>query len=248
AVSPEQEVLRLHVAMDETGRVDCGEARADLHAEPGCFRRGEPAAPRDVLGERLALDVLHRDERQAVVDADIEDTDDVRMVEPCRESRFAEEAAAEVVIPREVVGETLERDEPFELDVSREVDDGHGAVTERPNDLVAPCEHGGAQWSAPIGPGPCGGPPPCLGGLPFGPFAGGPAGCFGWTTWTHAIRASSVVTELSSGVRRRLGTLALRCATCSASDRASCCARQPSLACAAAATALASRAHCTASA
>ena len=135
-VAPEQEVLRLHVAVDETGRVRRCERARRLRAERRRLERRQRAAAGDELGERLAVDVLHRDVRDAVGLADVEDLDDVRMRQPRGDPPLAQEARAQVLVAREILGEALERDVAAELDVAREVDDRHRAVTERALDLV----------------------------------------------------------------------------------------------------------------
>ena len=96
---------------------------------------------RDELGERLAVDVLHRHERPAVILADVVDVHDVRMREPRGEARLAKKACAQLVVTREVLGEALQRDGASELDVANEVDDRHRAVPERALELVAARDH-----------------------------------------------------------------------------------------------------------
>ena len=92
AVRAEQEVLRLHIAVDQTGGVDGGEPGAHLRAERRGFGRRQLPALRDELGERPPLHVLHRDEGTAVVLADVEDAHDVRVREPRRQACLAEKA------------------------------------------------------------------------------------------------------------------------------------------------------------
>ena len=137
AVRAEKEVLRLHVTVDETGRVGSREPRARLHAERRGLRCGQCPAPGDQLGERLPLDVLHRDERTAVVLTDVEDAHDVRVREPSRQTCLTEKAPPKILVAREVLGEPLQRHRPVELDVVSEVDGCHRAVTQRTNELIA---------------------------------------------------------------------------------------------------------------
>ena len=63
------------------------------------------------------------------------------MREPRGEPCLAEEARTQLVVAREVLGEPLQRDRAVELDVAREVDDGHRAVAERALELVAAGDH-----------------------------------------------------------------------------------------------------------
>src|SRR5262249_19700701 len=128
--------------------------RAHLDAEGRHLGRRQRAASRDELGERLSLDVLHRDEGTSLVLADVEDPHHVRMRQPRGEPRLADEAPPQFLVPREVLREALQRHRPLELDVLGEVDGGHRAVAERPHELVAASdERGGAHpWSPPSPP------------------------------------------------------------------------------------------------
>ena len=137
SVAAEQEVLRLHVPVDETGGVGGRERRAHLDTELRRFGRRQRPVARDELRERLPLDVLHCDEGTALVLADVEDPHDVGMRQPRRETGLADEAPPQVLVPSEVLRQPLERHGPVELDVLGEVDGGHRAVAERPDELVA---------------------------------------------------------------------------------------------------------------
>ena len=53
------------------------------------------------------------------------------------EAGLTEEAAPQLLVPGQVLGEPLQRDRPVELDVVREVDGRHRAVAQRPDELVA---------------------------------------------------------------------------------------------------------------
>src|SRR4029079_10692436 len=125
-----------------------------------------------------------------------EDAHDVRMREARGEPSFAEEAGAQVLVAGEILGETLQGDRPLELDVVREVDDGHRTVPERPLDLVPARDERRPQS-----------PPSPLACFPLWPWpcGGGGAGAGG----VQALCDTSSLTPPVSGSRKRGGT---RCA------------------------------------
>jgi hypothetical protein len=84
--------------------------------------RRKATEPREPLREGLALDVLHDDEGAAVLLAEVVDLDGVRVREPGRDARFAQEPSAEGLVLGERFGDELDRDLPVELDVAPEVD------------------------------------------------------------------------------------------------------------------------------
>ena len=91
AVAADQHVLGLEVAVDEPGGVRGREPRAggDEDVEDlaqGARPLGQP------LGERPALDELHRDEDLAAERADVVHDDDVRVREPRHRLRLAQQA------------------------------------------------------------------------------------------------------------------------------------------------------------
>ena len=119
-----------------TSPAACAAASARrLHAESRGLV-GTDGAARDRAGERLAVDVLHRDVRASVSLADVEHPHDVRMRQPRGEASLAQEARTQVFVPRKVLREPLQGDVPVELPVAREIDDGHRAVAEGALDLV----------------------------------------------------------------------------------------------------------------
>ena len=98
--------------------------------------RGEAAAAGEVLGDGLALDVLHHEERAGAVVADVEHLHDVGVAETGRQSGLLEEPAPEGVVSGEVVGEDLDRHHPAEDGVAGEEYGAHGAVPDTPFDPV----------------------------------------------------------------------------------------------------------------
>ncbi len=101
----------------------------------------------EVVGQRLAgpqhllevgaLDVLHGDERLLAV-AGVVHGDDVGMVELAGGPRLAQErSGARRVAAAAAGGQRLERHQPAEGRVLRQVDDAHGAAAQLLDDLVA---------------------------------------------------------------------------------------------------------------
>ena len=86
--------------------------------------------------QRSALDVLHGDERGALVLEVVEHRDDVRMAERRDEPRLPQETLRErrvgLVKPREL----LQRDVAIELGLARQVDDCHTASPDLAQQLI----------------------------------------------------------------------------------------------------------------
>jgi hypothetical protein len=88
------------------------------------------------MGERPALDILHRDVGTAFEFPDLMDGNDVRMVESCGGASFAEETHAEFRTIRHAFGQQLECDAPVELRIVCEVHFPHTPGTDPTQDLV----------------------------------------------------------------------------------------------------------------
>ena len=138
----DEDVLRLHVAVDHAARVRRGERLAhlapDLRGEP----RLEGALAPDVVGELLALEVLADEVRRAVGEMmHVEDVDDVRMLDRARDRRLAEEPRGHLRVLGELGVERLHREAALlEAEVTRLVDAPHAALADRPDDLVRVAE------------------------------------------------------------------------------------------------------------
>ena len=89
----EQHVRRLHVAMDEPGRVRGVERGRDLSDDRHSPGRGERALAADEGTHVVTRDEPHRDERHAVLFARVVHGDHVRVVGRGRRTRFAHEPA-----------------------------------------------------------------------------------------------------------------------------------------------------------
>ena len=99
-VARDEDVVRLEIAVDDARPMRGREGATDAGHDHGQRRRAQHALPSDALGERLALEVLHRDIRHAFVDAVVEDLHDVDAAEPCRGLSLDEEAGEEAGLPR----------------------------------------------------------------------------------------------------------------------------------------------------
>jgi hypothetical protein len=126
----EQEVPRLHVAMDDPAGV-CGVERAGSLVEPLERLLGRDGPLPQPLLQRAAGEVLHDDEGPAVGLADVEDRHDVGCArKPRRGERLAGEPLPDGRVLCEPLGEDLDRHLPIEHGVERKQDVAHAAVTE----------------------------------------------------------------------------------------------------------------------
>src|SRR5439155_10239339 len=121
----QDDVLRLHVAVDEALLVREGEPARDLDRDLERAPDGQPSLLVDDLLERPALDELEDDELAALVLAPVEDGDDVRVRERRDRPRLAAEALDVLVVVGEVWVQDLERDPPLEQRVPRLEDARH---------------------------------------------------------------------------------------------------------------------------
>ena len=111
----------------------------------------------DQVPEVAALEELHGHVDEAVLLAEVEDGDDVRVVELGGRLGLALEAAAEVGLGGEGRGDRLDRDEAVQERVLGLVDLAHRALADLPDDPVLPdpvqVHHGPAtSWKARSGP------------------------------------------------------------------------------------------------
>ena len=102
----EEDVRRLHVAVDEPERMRGVEGVRDLPRDRDRASRLEGALATQQRLQVGSVDVPHRDEEASFRLARLVHRDDVRMVEAGRESRLAQKPFAEAG----VIGEPLEED------------------------------------------------------------------------------------------------------------------------------------------
>ena len=100
--------------------------------------------------ERRAVDILERDEIDAVDRINLVNRDDVRVIEGRGRFGFADEPPRAVRVAGRVRPKHLERDHPIQAGIERAVDHAHAAAPERREDAVVteqPSDHGGTQSS-----------------------------------------------------------------------------------------------------
>jgi hypothetical protein len=149
----DEDVLRLHVAMDDVALVRRAERTRDLDGVGDGLADGQAPASLDALLERLALDVLEDDVRAAVVLARVDHGDDVRVRELRHGARLAPEALDLVGVGRDLAMQELDRHRPLEGHVERAVDRRHPARAHLGVEAVAAvqlCADQGAHGIVPI--------------------------------------------------------------------------------------------------
>jgi hypothetical protein len=91
AVGRQQDVLRLHVAMDDPLAVRVIERRSDAARDMTCGVDVQPPEPIEERAERGAVQMLHDDEEVALALAVVVDGADVRVGQPRGVLRFGPE-------------------------------------------------------------------------------------------------------------------------------------------------------------
>ena len=133
----DHEVGRLDVPMNDAGFVRVLQTGAQLHHQPELLRDRHRLAALDLLGQGLAPDVLHHDERRALELAGVVDVDDVGMVQRGERPGLTGKPLAQIA--RIEVGEQqLERDEPVGVGVgiASQVERAHPAGPDEGLDVV----------------------------------------------------------------------------------------------------------------
>ncbi len=92
----EQDVVGLHVAVDDSVLVSVAERIGDLSRDAGRVANREAMLLLEQMSERRAVDAAHHDVQHLVLVApDLVDRDDVRMLELCAGARLAYEPVGE---------------------------------------------------------------------------------------------------------------------------------------------------------
>ena len=138
----DEQVAGLDVAVHDAVAMRVVEAAAGLGDDLDRLLDVEVAAVAQQLGARVAGDVLHHDEVLvvALVEAEVEHLNDVRVHEPGSGERLAAEARDERRVVGEVLGQQLQRDVALEALVEGEVHGRHAADAEPALDPVAACD------------------------------------------------------------------------------------------------------------
>jgi hypothetical protein len=133
----DHQVGRLDVAVDDVEAVGVGQAVAELLEQPQLAGDGGRLLAADPHRQRLAVDVLHGDERLAVLFADVEDADDVLVLEDAGRVRLLHEAAPDLVVVDAFLEELDGDRAAADLGVAGPQEGAHPARSDRAEDLVA---------------------------------------------------------------------------------------------------------------
>ena len=132
----DQDVRRFQVAVQHARPVCVLHGPGHLrHQERGFARRRSP--PRRVDGEILAFDQIHRVKWPPLMPADFMNGDNVWMMKPRGVSRLAQKTFLHRRPSVRTAGEHLDRHEPVERPLPREIDHTHPAATQLVNHLVS---------------------------------------------------------------------------------------------------------------
>ena len=135
AVGREQDVGRFQVAMDDPQPVHLVDRPGERLDQPGRVP-WRPRLAAQAAGQAAAGDVFHLEIRPALVLAEGEDLDDVRVVQPRDGLGLGEEPDGRLG-GRMVAGQDrLERDDPVEPELASPVDHPHAAAAQLLEDLV----------------------------------------------------------------------------------------------------------------
>jgi hypothetical protein len=125
----DEDVGRLHVAVDDPVRVGVVERERDLSGDPRELARRERPALQDGL-EALAFDEVHDEERPPAVLASVADRDDPFVAQARDRADLALEALHVLVVVRARLEDDLDRDGRPERRVEAAEDDPHAAAAE----------------------------------------------------------------------------------------------------------------------
>ena len=127
----QQDVLGLDVAVDDAVAVGVVERGGHFHRDPDRVVHRQLLLAADPVADRLALDIRHHVEEEAVGLPAVEERQDVRMLE-VRGRRDLGKEPLGADDRRQLGPEHLDRHAPVVPDVLRQVDGGHAALAELP--------------------------------------------------------------------------------------------------------------------
>jgi hypothetical protein len=135
AVADEKHVLRLQVAMDDALLVRRRQAARDLRRDVDrrLHRQGAAGQP---IAQRFAVQQFRDCEQLIVVNAGIEDREDVGVAQRSHRLRLALEARSPRRVMRKAGRQHFDGDLALEADVAGTINFTHAAGTERTDDLV----------------------------------------------------------------------------------------------------------------
>jgi hypothetical protein len=138
----DEDVRRLHVAVDEPGAVGGVERVGDLLADADHVGDGQATLLVDQVAEGRALDQLHHDVRDAVVVARVVGGDDVGVRETGGGDRLVAEAGPGALVGGEVGPQDLDRHPAREDGVVGHPHGRHAPARDRRHEAVAAAEDG----------------------------------------------------------------------------------------------------------
>src|SRR6185436_2901926 len=143
AVGGDPDVGRLDVAVDDAVTMRVLEPAGSLRQDVDALRRRQRLAARDDAVEVLAGEVFLHQVRNAVLDAEVVDGDDVAVLQVDGDLRLAEEAVADL---RLLGAAGLDRHPPLEEGVAPLVDDAEPAGADLADDgVLADLIHGDVE-------------------------------------------------------------------------------------------------------
>ena len=134
-IAVDHQIGRFDITVNHATRVRVREAFAEAFDELQLTHRRHRSVAADYLTERLPVDVLHRDEGQALVFSDVEDGNDVAVSQIGGRSRFSREACPQVFVVR--LSEQLDGNLSLEVRVDCEIYRAHPAARDEFADQVS---------------------------------------------------------------------------------------------------------------
>ena len=132
----DEDVRRLHVAMDQPPGVRCVQGAGHLCSDPQDPGRSDGVAISRQLLEVRALDIAHRDVEQALCIARVVDRDDVRVGDRSGSPRLTHESLAEALVLGQIRWKQFQRDDVAEPRILGPVHHAHASAAEKRLDAV----------------------------------------------------------------------------------------------------------------